>query len=215
MKKMIVIFEGLEPVHLGKDVGALPRALQTNENWDVSLYSTSEYFTQSDYEKNVRLKFFTSFRNRKINKLLLFMNILKDAKKIDYLMAFHSSKDKPILFWLCKILNKNLTTYVKLDMGELSASTIIHKTLTESLFKKIVRSFLSKSVDVFTVETKQVFEMIKELPQYKDKLHYLPNGFYADTPYDWVVPKEKMIISVGRIGTPQKTMSYSFLPSNS
>jgi glycosyltransferase involved in cell wall biosynthesis len=204
MKKMIVIFENLEPVHLGKDVGALPEALQTNENWDVSLYSTFGYFTQSDYEKNVRLKFFTSFKNRKINKLLLFMDILKDAKKIDYLMVFHGGKDKSILFWLCKILNKNLTTYVKLDMGELNASTIIHKSLTGSFFKKMVRSLLSKSVDVFTVETKQVFEMIKELPQYKNKLHYLPNGFYADTPYDWVVPKEKMIISVGRIGTPQK-----------
>jgi GalNAc-alpha-(1->4)-GalNAc-alpha-(1->3)-diNAcBac-PP-undecaprenol alpha-1,4-N-acetyl-D-galactosaminyltransferase len=119
-------------------------------------------------------------------------------------MVFHGGKDKSILFWLCKILNKNLVTYVKLDMGEMNASTVIHKLSTESFFKKMARSLLSKSVDLFTAETKQVFEMIKELPQYKNKLHYLPNGFYADSPYDWKTPKEKMIISVGRIGTPQK-----------
>ncbi len=204
MKKMIVIFENLEPVHLGKDVGALPLVLQNNENWDVSLYSTFGQFTQSDYEKNVKLKFFTSFKNRKINKLLLFIDILKNANKIDYLMIFHGGKDKSILFGLCKILNKNLVTYVKLDMGELNASTILHKSSTESFFKKTARLLLSKPVDLCTVETKQVFEMIKELPQYKNKLYYLPNGFYAFSPYDWSVPKEKMIISVGRIGTPQK-----------
>lgn len=204
MKKMIIIFENLEPVHLGKDVGALPLALQNNENWDVSLYSTFGHFTQSDYEKNVKLKFFTAFKNRKINKLFLFIDILKKAKNIDYLMVFHGGKDKSILFWLCKILNKNLVTYVKLDMGELNASTILHKSLAESSFKKIVRLLLSKPVDLFSVETNQVFEMIKELPQYKNKLHYLLNGFYADSPYDWITPKEKMIISVGRIGTPPK-----------
>ncbi len=201
---MIVIFENLEPVHLGKDVGALPLALQNNENWDVSLYSTFGHFAQSDYEKNVKLKFFVAFKNRKINKLLLFIDILKNAKNIDYLMVFHGGKDKSILFWLCKLFNKNLVTYVKLDMGELNASTILHKSSTESFFKKTARLLLSKPVDLFTVETKRVFEMIKELPQYKNKLHYLPNGFYADSPYDWSVPKEKMIISVGRIGTPQK-----------
>lgn len=204
MKKMIVIFENLEPVHLGKDVGALPLVLQTNEGWDVSLYSTFGHFTKSDYEQNVKLKFFTAFKNRKINKLFLFIDILKNARKIDYLMVFHGGKDKFILFWLCKILNKNLVTYVKLDMGEMYASMAIHKSFTESFFKKMVRSLLSKSVDLFTAETKQVFEMIKELPQYKNKLHYLPNGFYADSPYDWKTPKEKMIISVGRIGTPPK-----------
>lgn len=117
MKKMIVIFENLEPVHLGKDVGALPLALQSNENWDVSLYSTFKQFTQSEYEKNVNLKFFTSFKNRKINKLLLFIDVLKNAKNINYLMVFHGGKDKYILFWLCKIFNKKLITYVKLDMG--------------------------------------------------------------------------------------------------
>lgn len=68
----------------------------------------------------------------------------------------------------------------------------------------MVRLLVSKSVNLYTVETKQVFEMIKELPQYKNKLHYLPNGFYADSPYNWKIPKEKIIISVGRIGTPQK-----------
>lgn len=204
MKKMIVIFENLEPVHLGKDVGALPLALQNNENWDVSLYSTFGQFTQSEYEKNVKLKFFTSFKNRKINKLLLFIDILKNVKKIEYLMVFHGGRDKSILFWLCKILNKNLITYIKLDMGELNANTILYRSLTKSFFKKMVRSLLSKAVDLCTVETKQVFEMIKELPQYKNKLHYLPNGFHADSPYDWKTPKEKMIISVGRIGTPQK-----------
>jgi glycosyltransferase involved in cell wall biosynthesis len=204
MKKMVVVFENLEQVHLGKDVGALPLALQQNEGWDVSLYSTLKHFADDEYEKNVKLKFFTKFKNQKLNKLLLFIDVLKNAKKIDYLMVFHGGKDKSILFWLCKKRNKNLTSYVKLDMGELNANSIIHKSSDESFFKKTARFFLSKPVDTFTVETKQVFEVIKDLPQYRNKIHYLPNGFYADRPYDWTQHKEKIIISVGRIGTPPK-----------
>jgi glycosyltransferase involved in cell wall biosynthesis len=204
MKKMVVVFENLEQVHLGKDVGALPLALQQNEGWDVSLYSTLKHFADDEYEKIVKLNFFTKFKNRKLDKLLLFIYVLKKSRNIDYLMVFHGDKDKLILFLLCKILNKNLVTYVKLDIGELNANSIIHKSSTESVFKRMARFILSKSVDVFSVETKQVLEMIKDLPQYRNKIHYLPNGFYADKPYDWKKPKEKIIISVGRIGTPQK-----------
>lgn len=204
MKKMIVIFEDLEPVHLGKDVGLLPLSLNINENWDISIFSTFKQFSQKDYEKNIKLRFFVRFKYKILNKLVLFLNILRDAKNIDYLMVFHGGKDKSILFALCKVFNKKLITYVKLDMGELNAKAIINKIEKESFFKKKIRSILGKSVDIFTVETEQVFEMIKDFPLYKNKIHYLPNGFYSIFPYDWNVKKEKIIVTVGRIGLPQK-----------
>jgi glycosyltransferase involved in cell wall biosynthesis len=204
MKTMLVLFENLEQVHLGKDVGALPLAFQKNTKGKFSICSTLNKFTDNDFEKRVDLLFFTRFKSRTLNKLMMFIHVIKNAKEIDYLMVFHGGKDKSILFWLCKIINKHLVTYVKLDMGEANARVILDKNLNESFLKKTLRYVLSKPVDLFTVETNQVFEMIKELPQYRNKLHYLPNGFYAESAYNWAVPKEKMIISVGRIGTPPK-----------
>ena len=204
MKKMFVIFENLERVHLGKDVGALPLALQNNDKWDIKLLSTYGTFSDEEYEKSIELKFFTKYKNRFLNKLYLFIYVLLNVKSLNYLMVFHGGKDKYLLFWLCKLFNKKLVTYVKLDMGEMNAQSVIEKNEEENFIKRIVRKSLSTSVNLYTVETTRVFDMIKDIPQYENKLHYLPNGFYADKEYDFSTSKEKMIISVGRIGTPQK-----------
>jgi len=75
-KKFIVIFENLEPIHLGKDVGMLPKTLQNNTNWDVSIFSTLKKFNNIEFEKSCKLKFFTFFKNRKLNKILLIINLM-------------------------------------------------------------------------------------------------------------------------------------------
>lgn len=204
IKKFIVIFENLEPVHLGKDVGMLPKALQNNTNWDVSIFSTLKEFNDTEFEKSVKLKFFTFFKNCKLNKFFMMINLILHVRNIDYLMVFHGDRDKLILFWILKLINPSLVTYVKLDMDEPTAHNIKNHLNIINPFKLRVKKFLSKSVDLYTIETKKVFEIIREMEFYRNKLYLLPNGFYMDLPYDFSKTKEKIMITVGRIGTPQK-----------
>jgi len=104
-KKMVVIFENLEQVHLNKDVGMLPLALHKNELFDITIMSNLKNFVDLEYEKYIKLKFFTRFKNRKWNKYLLFFDVLKNARKLDYLMIYHDHIDKFILLYLCKLIN--------------------------------------------------------------------------------------------------------------
>ena len=202
-KKFIVMFEKLEPVHLYKDVGMLPKALQNKTNWDVSIFSTLKEFNDIEFERSVKLKFFTFFKNRKLNKFFMISNLILHVRRIDYLMVFHGNKDKLMLFWVLKLINPSLVTYVKLDMDEPTAHSIRHY-LTISPLKFKIKNFFSKSVDFYTIETKKNFEIIRGIEFYRNKLHLLPNGFYIDSPYQFPIAKEKMIITVGRIGTSQK-----------
>lgn len=195
MNKMVVIFENLEEVHLGKDVGQLPYALAGNSDLDITIMSTMQHFQNAEFEDKVSLKFFPNA------KIRLYLNILQNIKDIDVLMVFHGGKDKFLLFVLAKILNPKIKTYIKLDMGELFAKVILQRN---GILRTIYKKMLHKFTDVFTVETKQVFELIKNDPMYQNKLYYLPNGFYASIPYDFSVPKEKIILTVGRLGSPQK-----------
>ncbi len=199
MKKIVTIFENLEPVHLNKDVGMLPYSLNILNDFDVKLLATSKQFSDEKFEEKVKLKFINPFKSRKLNKIILFLYVLLNIKKIDVLMLFHPTRDKYILSFLAKLLNKNITTYIKMDTKELTAYEFTKQK------NSILNYFGTKGVDYFTIETKSTLDILKDTSPFKDKIFYLPNGFSADKVYDLDnIPKEKMIIAVGRVGTPQK-----------
>lgn len=204
MKNMIVIFENLEEFHLHKDVGMIPMLLSKNRGYNVSFLSTFAHFKNVEFEKYITFKFFTSFTSRKLNKLFLFWDVIVNVKKTDVVMCFHGGKDKVLFFIFLKLLNPNIKTYIKLDMGELGAYEHLERDRRKSLLETLYRNLSNKVIDIYTIETKNVRRMIENLSAFKNKLHYIPNGFDATEPYDFSIPKEKIIISVGRIGTPQK-----------
>lgn len=203
-KKFIVIFDNLESFHLTKDVGMLPKTLKDNTNWDISIFSTLKKFNDLEFEKSVKLKFFTFFRNQKINKFFMFIDLILNAKNINYLMAFHGDRDKLILFSILKIINPNLITYIKFDMDEPTAYLIKKQWNNIHLIKFFIKKYLMNSVNLYSVETKKVFEIINKIKVFENKLLLLPNGFYFEKPYNMTRKKEKIIITVGRIGAPQK-----------
>ncbi len=198
MKKIITIFENLEPVHLNKDVGMLPYSINADNEYDVQLITNAKKFNDTEFEKKVSIKFIRPFDNRKINKIILFLQTLSKINKVDVLILFHPTRDKYILSYLAKLLNKNLTVVIKMDTNELTAYEFTKQN------NILLNYFATRGVDYFTIETKQTLEILKNTIPFKDKIYYLPNGFSADKIYDFSLPKEKMIISVGRVGTPQK-----------
>lgn len=198
MKKIVTIFENLEQIHLKKDVGMVPYSINIENEYDTELWATSKSFSDETFEKQVCIKFIHPFRNRKINKIILFLHVLFHIKKIDILILFHPTRDKYILSFLAKLLNKNIVTIIKMDTNELTAYEFSKQNNT------LLNFFAKKGVDYFTIETKNTLDILIDRKPFKNKISYLPNGFSADKVYDLSIPKEKMIISVGRIGTPQK-----------
>ena len=66
------------------------------------------------------MSFFVKFKNRKLNKILLFWKVLKTIRDI-YLMVFHGGIDKVVCYFiLCKIIGPNYNTYVSRCGGSLA-----------------------------------------------------------------------------------------------
>lgn len=74
-------------------------------------------------------------------------------------------------------------------------------------FKNWFEKLKSTYVDVFTVETKSYYEELKKISVFKNRIEYLPNGVsLIDIDVDSidVLPKENSIVTIGRLGTPEK-----------
>lgn len=198
-KRLFVVFENLEKVHLHKDVGMLPYVLAKHYEYDVTILSLNKEkeIQDTDFLKHVKLKLFNNKKN-------IYLYILKNIWMINFLMFFHDEKRRGLFYLLCKMLNYKIFIYVKLDMDYLTAIERVEKSKNDGFIKIILKKIYNSVVDLFTVETFEVFEIIKKLPMYKNKIKYLPNGFYAKDEYDFKLPKEKLIVVVGRLGTPQK-----------
>jgi hypothetical protein len=65
-KKIFVLFEKLENIHLNKDVGQLPMEMAKELNYDVSLLSCFHNVQSNEFEKYVILKNFIKFSSSDI-----------------------------------------------------------------------------------------------------------------------------------------------------
>ena len=198
-KQMFVIFENLEEVHVNKDVGMIPYVLSKYYDFQVTILSLDNgcSFRDTDFLNYVNIKFFKT-------KKLMYLYILKNILNINFLMFFHDDKKRGLFYLICKLLNPKIFIYTKLDMDYLTALERLEKNKKDGIRKLLLKKLYNRLVDLFTVETFEVLDMVKNLPMYKNKIKYLPNGFYAEKEYDFEIPKEKLILVVGRLGAPPK-----------
>lgn len=64
---------------------------------------------------------------------------------------------------------------------------------------------LSKTVDLYTVECKAYVDGLNNIKRFKNKIKYLPNGYFNDlVNINENIKKEKIILTVGRLGTVEK-----------
>lgn len=71
------------------------------------------------------------------------------------------------------------------------------------LIKHTLAALLSFTVDLYTVECSLYVDKLNKLRRFSGKIKYLPNGFFGDI-LAVNMPKEKIILTVGRIGTYEK-----------
>ena len=135
--------------------------------------------------------------------------IQEHIHEYDAIMLFHYGSTAWKLARLCKKHNPNIVVYVKLDMGIGGFNHFCNNGPFQTIknwFEKIKSSY----VDVFTVETKSYYEALKKTSVFKNRIEYLPNGVSLldiDLTELDTLPKENIVVTVGRLGTYEKNNS--------
>jgi glycosyltransferase involved in cell wall biosynthesis len=157
-------------------------------------------------------------KNPYINELVFVLYTIVHARKIDVLMRFFLNPMSMIICTLYKILNKSGFCYIKADTvvplkwltGNVNHNTesIIHK------LKRKIYQFFTEKLDLITVETDRIYNLICSpnsfLPDIKEITRLMYNGFDKEKfyQYDTIIKdfsqKDRIIITVGRLGSRQK-----------
>lgn len=202
MKKILTIFPYAENVHLTKDVGMVPFILHKYYGFDSSLacYGKNDFPNLNIETPGLKLMKINKLTGNATVDTMIFL--FRNARKFDVLISFHYTFYSGINTLLFKFLNsfsKNKIVYVKLDTKE---------DIFDIKQKKVLR-WLMNFVNIISVENTSIYkELIKDF----NNLLYIPNGFYPN--YDQpLVKKENIFLTVGRIGSPEKSnevLLYAF-----
>ena len=172
MKKIVELFiiPEFKKVHLTKDVGLVPYYLSKIYNLEAEIVYTNKIKEQLPAKfRGIKLtelhyKKVSNFFN-KIDKFKILENwnflkyLFKNSKSIDVLILFHFNKKKIPLVLLYKLLNKTGKIYLKMDI---EVDTIKSKNQL-NFFKKYYGKILVKNIDLFSCETREAYELIKNM----------------------------------------------------
>ncbi len=206
-KRILTMFwyDDAGEVHLYKDVGGIPYALAKYCGWKATFaYNDANgVIHNEDYERYVKLdrirfpKILEKIKLRYIKYFQVIKYVYFNAPKYDVINFYHCHRFINFLCWLAKKRNPDIITYVKLDMGKAGFEKEMKKQKCNGGEKH------RDNTDLFTVETKKYVDPLNDLNKFKNKVKYLPNGFFSDlADVDLSkIKKEKIILTVGRIGT--------------
>lgn len=239
IKNFVQLFDikSFERMHLSKDVGMIPSLLHSKYKFNSTIvyYGSEKNHDITSIEDGIYLeRINTNFINR-IKALELVFSpmifyLIKNARKIDYLMLFHLKKQNYFYRFIYKLLNPNGKIYIKLDINaigirgfkkylefELLSFNLLKisnlKQLILIMKKKIGFKYLKNQLlkfDLISVETREAFDEINKATQniLYDKMLLLPNGISGQnlmlSKRKEFYNKENIIITVGRIGTEVK-----------
>lgn len=199
-KNFICIFPQGENIHLIKDVGMIPFLLGREGYYDTTVAFYEEAVNLPYLENEVKglnyVKIPQLFKYESLNILFF---LIKNSSKYDIVMFFHGGKGKILNSILLKLLTlKRMKFYFKLDM----ASSEIYRKFNQNSFKFIFMRKLCSYIDLITVESRKMNDFLNEKSFFKTK--YLPNGYLDEAGVVFSPKKEKIIITVGRLGNHQK-----------
>lgn len=216
MKNLTLIFAHLDKELLGKDVFLVPYYLA--QKYGCSL--TVVYKRDSG---NIDLPgHYNEARLVPMKSKFLFSSLRylsSNASKIDFLMTFHFSWRSCLLFSVYKLINRSGRTYLKMDLSSFSLASMERNMECRGIkgyfYRKVYPRMVAVS-DVISCETKFCYEKMRlwlaEFVGEKgvSKLVFMPNGFDEQLRIVLNVKirnfskKENIILTVGRLGTPQK-----------
>lgn len=197
-KRFLTIFPQGRNIHMSKDVGMIPFYLQKDHNYvcTVATYYNSDDLGLSPIDFDLKRRYIKSiFKNSLVDGLLF---VIFNGLKYDVVQAYHYDITSLIWLGVLKFLKGNaVITYLKLDANEKILS------IQHSRFKGKIISFLLNKIDLISVESKYLSSELSS--KWKKRVHHIPNGFHTTSfPLKKQLTKEKVFLTVGRIGAPEK-----------
>jgi len=194
-------FFNTEHTHLYKDVGMIPFYLARTLGWKCSIcYFDNVSIKDSYYEKFVCLLPVRFSKYKFIQYIYIIQFIYRNAKEYDIVNFYHGNLRVYLCALLFKIFNHNCKIYVKMDLNQTNLERICLISIKQS-----IKHLFEQVVDCFSVETKSFYEHLQKYQSYKNKLIYIPNGFFGNDQFSiHKIIKENIILTVGRIGSYEK-----------
>lgn len=197
--RYVTVFPECEPVHLKKDVGMLPYALGKYCGYNYSIVCRDHSFSGNEIAK-----FHIITIPQKSTEAVDFAKyIFMHAKEIDVLNLYHITSNRNVLWILAyKLANPKGKIHLKLDADYRMIDLI--DANPRSWKGKVKRKILKDKVDLYTVESKTMRDILEK--KWKLQMKVIPNGIYRE---DEIIPakgadKRNLFLTVGRLGTEQK-----------
>ena len=195
MKSFVTLFNS-QNVHLIKDVGLIPYGMQQYGYYDsyIATYDNGGYSHLEDAVKGLKLWYVKKITGSFLIDSVFFL--LKNGRKIDVLNLYHSTFHSALFSFFYKVVNPSGRIYLKLDGG---------CTKEETPWYKSFRGYTIKKADLITTELQETSEKLslswnKRISLLRNPYH--PNDLKEYRPYN---NRKRTIITVGRIGTTQKS----------
>lgn len=218
-KHFTLIFEFFSQEHLGKDPFMVPYYLGKLLDCEVSIvYPAADNNQDLPQElKGVKLipiqiDQTVPDRDRAVNRAI-YRYVWNHAKETDILMRFFDTDSSRKSAMIYKLRNPKGKMYVKMDInpyGITDKAPSFPRNILSHVKGKILKSF----VDVISCETQLALQKLEQSPNsynyWGKKMVYLPNGFDEELLTSLhikerkLAEKENVMITVGRLGTPQK-----------
>lgn len=203
----LFLYKDISKVHLYKDVGGIPYALAKYCNWKTAFAYVNYNGTLKDlqYEKYVTLIPIFATKNNIIQMYTLFKFIWNNAQKYDVINLYHGGKKAYFIAAAFKLINSHIKVYVKLDMGRRGIASV-QEECKEGGIKYKIKSVLARLLyDCYTVEANKYVDILNSISYYRNRVKYLPNGFFGEIGhYNFSADKKNIILTVGRLGSYSK-----------
>lgn len=210
MKRYLAVYfyETMDPVFLYKDMGSITIALAKYHGWQTSFayLDVCGEITDKSFQKYVNLVpiHYTKYKIIKWKNIIMF--IWRNANNYDVLNFYFGGRQELLLGLIAKIKNPKIKIYIKMDLlkEKYLRQINISGKFSVKLFKAL-SNLLGWVVDLYTVECKKYILELNKIKRFTGKIKYLPNGFFSDlVEIDNNIQKEKIILTVGRLGAVQK-----------
>lgn len=234
--KYLLIFEKLMNFHLIKETGMIPYYLHRNFNFNskiLTYQNESNYPYLKVYCEGLKLEFLKKlkrFNNLLYCDLPIVKYLLFNSKKIDILELMHLTNTSVIYCILYKFLNPKGFIYLKTDALEdiknhnkIRIKSYVNynyytnkgliaqiKNTIRIILGTLIKKLFLKAVNLLSIESKEIYNDIKNYPTIKEKIIYAPSGIddihAIKLASNKILFKNKknMIITVGRLGSTQK-----------
>ncbi|MDR2593212.1 MAG: glycosyltransferase [Fibromonadaceae bacterium] len=217
MKKVFLTFFPFgENEHLAKDIGVIPNIMAKNFGYEsyLAVYDREQKFDYlNSVVKDLKIWKIKSPLKPKFGKLSLqsILFFVKNARKIDVVNFYHLTKETKILAIIYKLFNRKGFVYIKADT-DIYQKFERHKiTGIRSCINSLYEYYFRKITNLISTEQEQSICILKtHFTELKDKIIRIPNGIdfelLKNLGFEHLQKsdKEKLIITVGRIGLTPK-----------